>query len=417
MSSVVPPPAPFTVNSDSPSNGKVVAASGSRSRAGGLYLPSQQAVSIPGNLKHEILIIPSSSTPAWGSFFTIDIREKNILLNNITLQFSTSPITGTSVVGSLAPAFFWFQRIEIVQNGNVIDTVYGNQQFLLNQLTEWDEDRLAVNNAAGNYASVAQRTLLSSSITNNVVYANLKTYFDQTKLAILTDQHAIQLRVYMDTFTNAFTLTSGSSPVSLMQSCNAICKITRLDSPSATLRLADMTAQNYHSIFHDLHYATFTVPAGNLSSTIILAPVVGNVATMFFTIRASVIGSNQWVYLPLSSFALLDSASTNIVGGQVLPASLCANILNMGWCKSSYNTETAFGSNNQNANIYMWSFSADPVAALSQGQCLTSRKFYGQEQLQLNFASALGSQVQVDVYAMVESVLEQTPSSVKKISM
>ena len=65
----------------------------------------------------------------------------------------------------------------------------------------------------------------------------------------------------------------------------------------------------------------------------------------------------------------------------------------------------------------MWSFSADPVSALNHGQALTSRKFTGQEQLLLNFPSALGAQVSVDVYAMVESILEVTPSSVKKIGM
>jgi hypothetical protein len=406
-----------TTNSDSTSNGKVQAASGVRVKTGGLNLPASQSVSIPAGMKHETLIVPASSIPSWGGFFTIDIRERNILLHNITLQFTTSPVTGNAIVGTFNPAWFFFQRIELVQNGNVIDTLYGSEQFLMNQLLEWDEQRLAMNQAAGMYSSAAQSALLSSTTSNNVFYANLRTYFDQDKVALLTENHQIQMRIYMDSFQNSFNLTSGTNPVCTMQSCNAICRVTKLDSDSANQRLQSMTASPFHYIFHDLHYGTFTVPSGNLSSTIVLSPIVGNVAAFIFTVRASTATNQQWIYSQLQSFALLDSASTNIVGGQVLPASLCANILNAQWCKSSYNTETSFGLNNQNANVYIWAFSADPVGALSTGQALTSRKFYGQEQLQLNFLAPLAGQVQVDVYAMVESVLEMTPLSVKKISL
>ena len=417
MSSAQPLPTPATVNSDSTSNGKVVSASGARVQAGNLNLPVSQAISLPSELKHEIMIIPASSNPSFGGFFTIDIREKNVILNNITLQFQLGSVVPTSVVGYFNPAWFFFTRIEIVQGGNVIDTVYGNQQCLMNQLLEWDEDRLAINNAAGNYASTAQRTLLSSTSTTNTFYANLKTYFDQDKIHLLTDSHNIQLRIYMDTLTNAYAVSSGTLTSCAINSCNAICKITRLDNASAQQRLGDMTLRKHHHIMHDLHYGTFTIPAGVLSSTIILAPIVGNVASLIFTVRASTTTNQQWVYTQLASWALLDSASTNLVGGQVLPASLCANILNRDWCKSSYNTETAFGTNNQSSNFYMWSFSADPISCLTNGQALTSRKMTGQEQLQLNFPSALGAQVQVDVYAMVENVVEVGTHHVKKMSL
>jgi hypothetical protein len=65
----------------------------------------------------------------------------------------------------------------------------------------------------------------------------------------------------------------------------------------------------------------------------------------------------------------------------------------------------------------MWSFSADPVAALSNGQALSSRKLTGGEQLVLNFGTALTTQVQVEVYAFVESVIDQSLSSIRKISL
>ena len=410
-------PQVYSTNSDSTSNGKVVAASGARVQAGPYNLPANQAISLNGELKHETLIIPASSTPAFGSFFTIDIREKNILLNNVTLQFTASAVSGTNLVGYFNPAFFWFSRIELVQGGTIIDTIYGNSQFLLNQTLEWDEDRLATNLLAGNYASAAQRTALSSQTTTNTVYANLKTYFDQTKCALLTDAHAIQLRVYMDTLPNIFNVVSGTLNSCTMMSCNAICKVTRLDSQTVAQRTEDMRLRNNHAIMHSLSYYPFPITAGNTSSTIILSSIVGNVAMLMFTIRSSLVGANAWNYSQLSSFTILDAAGTNLVGGQPLPAQYCANGLNRDWCKSSYNTETSFGTNNQGANFYCWSFSADPISALSQGQVLSARKFTGGEQLQVTFPSALANTVQLEVYAFMENILDQSLTSVKKISL
>ena len=415
--SQVAPPAPHTANTNSTSNPKVQAAAGHRAKVGGLNLPATSAVSIPHGLRHETLIIPSSSTPSFGGFFTIDIREKGILLNNVTLQFNLSAVTGSSLVGYFNPAWFFFSRIEIVQNSNVVDTIYGNQQFLMNQLLFEDEDRLALNNAAGNYASTAQRTTMSSQSTTNTFYANLQTYFDQDKIALLTDSHAVQLRVYMDTLANCFYVSSGTLTSCSINSVNAFCKVTKLDGAAHQERLTSMTMEPFHHIAHDLHYGTFTVPSGNTAATIVLSPIVGNVAALLICVRPNTVSNQAWIYTQLASMAILDSASTNIVGGQVIPASFYSNVLGKDWCKSSYNTETSFGTNDQKANYILYSFSADPIGAITHGQALSSRRFTGQEQLLLNFTSALAAQVQVDVYAMCENIVEQGHAHLKKISL
>jgi hypothetical protein len=149
----------------------------------------------------------------------------------------------------------------------------------------------------------------------------------------------------------------------------------------------------------------------------VLAGITGNVSALLFTIRASTTGVGAWNYSQLASFSIADNTGTNVVGGQAIPSSYAALMLNKDWIRSSYNTETAFGTNDQKANFYLYSFSSDLISAVSNGQCLNSRRFTGAETLTLNFPSALGANVYVDVYAMVESVLEQTPSSVKKITM
>ena len=410
-----PPPAVHTTNTSSSHAPKAAAAAGHRVKTGGLNLPVTQAISLPASQKHETLIIPASSTASFGSYYTIDIREKGVLLHNLTLQFNYSAVSGTSLVGAFSPSWFHWTRIEIYQGGSVIDTLYNNSQFILQQMLEFDEDRL--NLAAGSYANLAQRTLLSSQSTTNTFYCPLKTYFDQTKMALLTDSHAIQLRVYTSNLTDCFTVASGTLTTCAINSVNAICSVTRLDSVTVQQKVEAIKHSPHHYIMHDTRYGNFVIPSGNTTSTIVLASIVGNVSALMFTVRGATTGVNAWNYTQLQSFHLLDAASTSLVGGQPLPSFLCTNVLNAKWMKSSYYQENSWGLVDNKANVYLWSFSADPVSALEHGQALGSRAFKGNEQLVLNFVSALGSQVIVDVYALCENILEQGEFSIKKISM
>jgi hypothetical protein len=110
----------------------------------GLNVQASQHINLP-QMKHESIIVPSTSAPSWGGYFVIDFRERNCILHDITLQFNVSALTGYTGSNATSPrytpAFFWFTRIEIVQNNNVIDTVYANQQFLMNQLYSFDEQK------------------------------------------------------------------------------------------------------------------------------------------------------------------------------------------------------------------------------------------------------------------------------------
>ena len=109
----------------------------------GLNIPASQHTSIPSGLKHETVIIPSTSQPSWGSYFVFDFKEKALSLHNIAIQFNVSALTGMSGGNSLryTTAFAWFSRIEIVINNQVIDTIYPHQQFILNNLFNNDEKK------------------------------------------------------------------------------------------------------------------------------------------------------------------------------------------------------------------------------------------------------------------------------------
>ena len=413
----VHPPLPHEVNTTSQNGAKTAAIAGHRTKVHGLNLPATQAVSLPSAQKQEILIIPSSSTPAFGSFFTINIDNKNIIINNMYLQFNYGTVVGSTLTGYFNPSWYHFLRCELIMNGQTVDTIYGNQQFLLHQKLFYDEDRLALNQAAGQYNSTAQRTLLSSQSTTNTFYIPLRCFLNESKMHLLSNTDSCQIRIYMDTLANIFYVSAGTLTSCAFNSANLIMDITRIDQDESTKRIIDMHQHNHHYIFHTTSYFPATIPSGVSSATLILASIVGNVSHLLFTLRASTVGLGAFSYTQLASFALLDNASSNIVGGQALPAALCANLLNAQWCLSSYNTETAFGATNNNANFYMYSFSTDPVDAILHGRSLGSRKFVGSEQLVLNFPSALGANLSLDCYAFIENILEQGTFSVKKISM
>lgn len=411
-------PSAYSVNSNSTNNFKTQASHGQRFRVGKLNLQAKQSISLPSGLRHELMFFPSSSTPSFNSYFTIDLKSTALLLHNLTLQFNLGPVVGSSPVGSFIPAYFWLNRLEIVMGGNVIKTVQGNQQFLQNQLFELDEDRIpSIMTACGRYDSAPHRLTLSSTTTNNTFYVNLKTFIDTISVPMLTENHNIQLRIYLEPLSSCYNLTSGTLTSVAINSVNALAKITKLDTDTTARRLLQMSEIPSHNIFHDNVYFPYTVPSGVTTVTTVLAGITGNVAGLLFTIRTNNTGINSWNYTQLASFAINDNTGTNIVGGQAIPASFASLLLNKDWSMSSYNGETSFGTNDQKANYYMYSFSSDIVSAVTQGQCLNSRRFTGAETLTLTFPSALATNVFVDIYAFVESVLEITPYSVKKITM
>ena len=388
-----------------------------RDTSSGLNLSATQSTSIPKGLRNEILIIPSTSTPTFGSAFICDIKEKNILLTDLLVQLNVSAITGLTGGTGLrwSPAHFFFTRIEVVQNNVVVDTLYGLQQHISNQLFFFDEDRIFRNNLAGNYASTTQRGTLAASAST--LYVNLKTYFDQCNIPLLSDNHAIQLRFYLDTLPNIYSTTTAytGTAVATINSASIICKVLRLDINTAQNRLNAMVKKPEHNLYHSVRYGQLAINSGVTSSTLVLTPIVGSVAFLFFTVRNSnaLTGDNAFKFNAISSFNILGSDGGSIVGGQPIPSAIAIQYLQQYYSRSSFTTETSVGSiltgatNDTGANVYAWSFSQDPVSAITNGQALGSRKMIGAEQLQLVFPSALANAVQVDVYAFCESILEQ----------
>ena len=157
-----------------------------------------------------------------------------------------------------------------------------------------------------------------------------------------------------------------------------------------------------------------------------MTPFVGSVSHLIFVVRYSTnplintVPNNQdgyFAFNPITNFSILDNSSMNITAGQVINSQYALLFLNKDWCQSSYTSETALGIVNNNAYVYMYSFSADPNESHKTGVSYNHHRFLGNEQLQLVFGSQAYSNAEIQCFAMCEAAIEINHQYVKKISL
>lgn len=395
-----------------------------RVKVGSLWLSDHQANNVlPAGLKHEVLIIPSSSTVAFGSPVILDYKEINTIPQDFCLQFNIGALSGITGNARFSPGIFFTTRIEILIGGQIIDTVYGNSEFLLDQMLYEDQDRCLINAGMGHYASVQNRVNLAATTSN--YYVRFRTPFNQMTYQLLNPSHSIQFRAYLDQISNITTGTTITAPAATINYCNLVARITRIQPDLALQLYSSMCSKPNDQIYHQLRYFTTTLQSGISSSQIVLSGITGRVALILFTLRNSnaLTQDNAFSYNQISSYAFVDSANANMVGGQLITASAWSNYLAQFYFNSSYTSETSIGVTpaqtivNNNANVYGWSFSEDPCNSLLLGQCMTSRAFTGAESIQLNFSAAINTATQLDLYAFVETDLIQSGSGIRVVGL
>ena len=93
----------------------------------GLNLHHTQHIDLP-ELIHETSIVPSTSQPAFGSYFIIDFKQKGVIIHDLGLEFRVSGITGLTGVQAnyphFCPALFFIDHCEIVLDNRIVDTIY-----------------------------------------------------------------------------------------------------------------------------------------------------------------------------------------------------------------------------------------------------------------------------------------------------
>jgi hypothetical protein len=412
----------------------------------GLNVAHHQSHEIP-HMRNETLLIPSTSQPQFGSYFIFDLKEKGCILHDIGIEFTTGPITGqnpniATSTPRYNPAIFWFSRIEVVINSQVIDTIYPLQQFVHQQLFNDDVKRRLINHSMGAYDSVQQRFYKSHKTSK--YHVNLSTLFNQAHIPLMFQKDDIQLRVYLETKDTIIVKdsTQTSPVITGSLTANLIARVSKLHTPHIQ-SIAKAHVRPNHYKFLETRFGTFNVTSSSINTSIVLTPIVGTVSYFFFVVRSvnNLPGDGAFTFLPIHSWALLDAASTNIVGGQVITSDYSLRYLNKDWSQSTYTTEIAYdsevvsvaglsadlqtiltaaqntGSKNTNAYVYFYSFSADPNESTKTGNGYNHHKFVGNEQLQITFSMPPSSSVQIDLYAAVESVLESSQTYSKKISL
>jgi hypothetical protein len=139
---------------------------------------------------------------------------------------------------------------------------------------------------------------------------------------------------------------------------------------------------------------------------------------MFFSVRStsSLAQDNYFTPTAITSFAFLDGAGQNIVGGAQLPVGLVTDTLEREWtlsnfvCENNSSLLSSYLTGFNGSNYYMYSFSPDPITAFKTGSRLGSRAFNGTEQLEIYFAST--ATYQVDCFFFTENILTQTPNGI-----
>ena len=385
-----------------------------------LNIAGSQHSGFPRNLTHTNLVIPSVSQFSWGSQSIIDIKQKGIKLHDAVLAFNINAITGVTPNGSTLPVlnscYSWFQKIEILINGSVMDTIYPDfNAYILNNLYAPDEDRLLLNIAAG--GSIANRYTLSNT-NGSVWYLSLKTLFNQNHFGILTQNHEVQLRVTMNPLSNV--LNQGAlvgTCACTINNVSLLARVTQLDTPTIQRLLVDMNKTPRHSLFLSTRYQSFVVQAGVSNTNLVMTAITGSVHSLYFIVRNTnaLTGASNNSYNIIKDFSINGSDGQNIVGGTVIPSTFNLLIQNKHWFESTFCSEGFTGVNN--SYVYTYSFSVDPASSFKNASHLTTRIMTGNENLIINFTSALASTAQVDVFALVESSLEQSPSYVKLINL
>ena len=422
----------------------------------GLNVPEFQYSSFAENVRNETVIIPPTSSVAFGGFTTFDFREKSLLLNDLVLQFQITNPAGGSLGGwtvfnnggqgtyfpRIMPCWYWFTRIEIVQNNNIIETVYPIENFLHHQCFTSDEERKKLNFGAGNYSTAslldynASRDMYTKLFYGEYWYLPLWTYFKSSHIPLLYPKDDLQLRVYMAPLVDIHAKEPASGDFSCVLNCNLVANITRLGQDVNLYRLQSLNRKVEHYKFLELRYSTYAINSGVSSATVVMNAITGNVSYLFAVVRPQSRNSTNinflsqpFYYMPIQNFSILDSTSTNITGGQPVPFSLLQRFLSRKWTSSSYYADQFAYSGYTTPAIYatqtfepssfaiMYSFADNPVEAANSGVSSGAFRFQGNEQLQITFPTALPEAVNIDVYAYVESVVEISPTYVKKINL
>ena len=203
----------------------------------------------------------------------------------------------------------------------VIETLYDLDIFEHIQLWSQDEQhRLFLNDAAGLYSSPVDRYNLSNNTSD--WYVPLKCFVNQTHISILSLGHQLTLNIYLNPLSSLLytdgisggTLTSSSCTIN---SCNAICRITRMTQKVVDDTIMMLTKMPTTYLFSDIKYQSFLAQSGITTFTGVLSNITGKLQALYFVVRPTtgLTGDNAFSFTEISQFEIRNGGSQNIIGG------------------------------------------------------------------------------------------------------
>ena len=379
---------------------------------------TQNEGSLPADLKHEFVIVNAQSAPSWGGNYTIRCTEKGYILDAV-LAFNINAVSGFTGTATNIPRFtptdFFIQKIDVKQSGNIIQTIFPDANFIRKNLFSTEDDRLVLNYASGEYSSPASRFAMAA--TTSDYYLPLKSLFNETYLPILADNHAIEFQIFLAPLANVVT-TTGLTVTALAANINnssVILKMSKYSPQQIQGELNQIAKVPKHLRFHESREFSITAQSGVTSITIPLTNIQGKCSNMFFVMRPTtgLTLDNQFSYVNIKDFQVLDSGSTNIVGGQSITSLYNRTIQAQHWNRSFYLTDVL--KSVSNAFVFQYAWSLSPYDAINSGKSLSYRVFNGSETLQINFTAALAATHEIRGYCYVQSYVELTSTSSQRI--
>ena len=380
----------------------------------GYNVPSFQHNDDYDDSKIEYIVSNSAQVPSFGgSQIVIDYKEYGTQVLQQWIGITVSAIS-TMTSGMFVPAQFFYNNIQILQNGNVIETLYPEDQFLQQQLFLNDFDRNPDNVLSGLYSSTARRTALATA--SNTYYVPLWNYVRQSTALVLNNKHELQFKITLNPLSQ---ITSGTgTAVASISQIFLYSKVKKL-SQNMIQELTNSLYNNNHLFFkfNDVRNATYPLSSGSSTADIVLNAFNGDVSLITFVVRptSGLTGNGLFSFNAIQQFEIVDSTGKNLVGGVPISNAQALLIIGNDNCSSSYLTENSIGGATDNgANVYTYSFCNDVESTIHTGMHSGSQKFNGTERLKLTFPSALGSASQLDVYCWMNSGVEYRLDSVKK---
>lgn len=383
-----------------------------------LNVPSSQALQTSLSKAHKVYHqkLPATTSVAWGGNVTIPIREKGKLLTGIQLEFQVSALSGLSnSSGSqyLLPCQFWPTKIEVFHGNTNIETIYPTATWAISQITaSSDAKRSLLNSAAGNAFSTS--SLVTKSASAGYWYLPLVLGpWCQSGFPLVTTAD-LELRITLDSLSNLWGTTFGTAtgtPSVTFTSLQAITSMVELPPQMVDYHSSLLRRSPVHHVFLDMFSQQFTIASGTSSSSLVLSSITGNVAFLVFCIRSSSpTGANLITFnTGLSNFAILSAGGENIVGGSSINTDLSRYVQFRDWFNTTFTSDTN--------GVYVYSHVVDPLEVYNNGSALGGRVYTGSEQLSLTFSSSLASAVQVDVFAFTYAAIEIGASGSRKFAI